>query len=130
MPKDLTQKFMQALQAAEVSGDVSPLVELYADDSTTTNLTQQVHQGREGAREFWEKYLANFQTIRSEFHHTTDDDQSGVMEWTSKGQLKGGKPINYPGVSIIECEGGKVTKFRTYYDSAAFVLEMAENSAG
>ncbi len=123
MPKTVTQQFMQALQQAEQSKDPAPILALYAEDSTSQNLTPHVHKGMDGARQFWQRYLDDFREIRSEFFHQTDDDESGVMEWTSKGKLKNGRPIEYPGVSIIEVEGGKVKKFRTYYDSAAFVLD-------
>jgi ketosteroid isomerase-like protein len=49
------------------------------------------------------------------------------MEWEATGQLKGGAGLAYQGVSIIEIDAGKVSAFRTYYDSAAFVnTGMAE----
>lgn len=123
MPKDLTEKFMKALQQAENQRDPTPLLELYADDSTTENLAMHEMTGKDGAREFWQKYLDNFQEIHSEFHARTDDDVRGVMEWVSRGKLSSGEPIEYRGVSVIEAEGGKVKRFRTYYDSAAFVNE-------
>ncbi len=44
------------------------------------------------------------------------------MEWVASGQLKGGQPTEYRGVSLIEHDGQAVTAFRTYYDSAAFVV--------
>lgn len=121
MPKDVTNRFMQALQEAESRKDPTPLVELYAEDSSTENLALPPMTGKEGAHEFWKRYLDVFQDIRSEFFAQADSDTTGVMEWTARGTLKDGKPIQYKGVSIIEVEGGQVKKFRTYYDSAAFV---------
>ncbi len=44
------------------------------------------------------------------------------MEWTATGALKDGRPLEYRGVSLIEVAGGRVQAFRTYYDSAAFVV--------
>ena len=49
------------------------------------------------------------------------------MEWTGKGELKNGQPIEYRGVSIIEHDGQKVSAFRTYYDSAAFLAPEAKS---
>ncbi len=125
MPKDVTQRFMQALQEAEQRKDPSPLVELYAEDSSTENLALGPMQGREGAQEFWKKYLDVFQDVRSEFFSHSDDERTGVMEWVARGHLQSGRPIEYKGVSIIEVEDGKVKKFRTYYDSAAFVNDVS-----
>lgn len=121
MSRQLTETFMAALQSAEQSGDVSPLVELYADASSSRNLTDRVWEGREGAQEFWMTYLHTFETIRSEFSNAVGDQETGVMEWTSRGQLRGGHDIEYRGVSVIESQNDRVTAFRTYYDSAAFI---------
>ena len=123
---DTTKQFMDALQQAEQSGDPAPLVALYADDSTTQNLTEEVYRGVDGARDFWQRYLENFQTIRSEFGHVTEGTDTGVMEWAASGKLKDGSDIHYRGVSIIELDGERVKAFRTYYDSAAFVRPEAQ----
>ena len=129
MSRALTDQFMAALQQAEQSGDVTPLVELYADASTTNNLTDKTWEGKGGAQEFWKTYLGNFETIRSEFTQAAGDDTTGIMEWVSRGQLRGGRDIEYRGVSVIDSEGEKVKAFRTYYDSAAFVAPVKEASS-
>jgi ketosteroid isomerase-like protein len=118
---DLTQTFMQALQTTEQSRDPAALVALFAEDSSLQNLTTQVWQGVDGAQGFWEAYLSNFESIRSEFFHHSDDGQTGVMEWKAEGKLKGGHELSYRGVSVIEHDGSRVKAFRTYYDSAAFI---------
>lgn len=117
----LTQTFMQALQITEETRDPAPLVALFAEGSTLRNLNTQTWDGVDGAQAFWEAYLQNFDSIRSEFTHHTDDGHTGLMEWEASGKLAGGHDLNYRGVSIIEHDGQKVQAFRTYYDSAAFV---------
>ncbi|MFB9993635.1 nuclear transport factor 2 family protein [Deinococcus oregonensis] len=117
----LTEQFMQALQTTEQTGDVEPLVALFAEDSSLNNLTTQTWTGQDGAREFWTAYLSNFEQIRSEFTHHLEASGTGLMEWEATGQLKGGSDLAYRGVSIIEISGTQVSAFRTYYDSAAFV---------
>ncbi|ANE44206.1 nuclear transport factor 2 family protein [Deinococcus puniceus] len=120
-PSNLTEQFMQALQTIEQTGDVEPLVALFAEGSSLRNLTTHTWTGQDGAREFWTAYLSNFETIRSEFTHHLEAAGTGLMEWEATGQLKGGSDLAYRGVSIIEIDGDKVSAFRTYYDSAAFV---------
>jgi hypothetical protein len=53
-----------------------------------------------------------------------------VLEWESEGTLPGGEPIRYPGVSVIEFADGRVGRFSTYYDSAAFLPQGAKRVAG
>lgn len=113
---------MAALQQAETSGNPSALVALHAPGVTLRNLPEKTWEGEAGAREFWEAYLANFDEIRSEFTASREADGLGVMEWIATGRIRGGRDLSYRGVSLIEVADGKVQAFRTYYDSAAFVV--------
>lgn len=121
---------MQTLQQIEETGDVEPLVEMFAQNAELMNLAMvEPLQGRDGARSFWEKYLSVFERIRSEFTHVTegDDNSTAVLEWVSEGTLSTGGSISYRGVSMIETENGQVHRFRTYYDSAAFLPHGAKH---
>lgn len=124
---NLTETFMERLQTIEASGDPAPLVELFADGTTLRNMTTQEWSGVDGAQDFWTRYLANFETIRSEFFHHADDGHTGMMEWEATGKLADGADIAYRGISVIEHDGQKVQAFRTYYDSAAFVKPAVES---
>ncbi|RJF71307.1 nuclear transport factor 2 family protein [Deinococcus cavernae] len=121
-----TEEFMAALTQAETTGETRPLVALHAEGVTLRNLTERTWQGRDGAEDFWRTYLGNFEDIRSTFTRSHEADGLGVMEWEARGHVKGGHEVNYRGVSLIEVEGGQVQAFRTYYDSAAFVVPVAE----
>ena len=48
-------------------------------------------------------------------------DGFAVLEWTSDAELAAGKRVTYRGVSILEADGDRVARFRTYYDTAALV---------
>ncbi|WP_232337809.1 nuclear transport factor 2 family protein [Deinococcus arboris] len=121
-----TQAFMAALQNAEASGQLDDLLALHAEEVTLRNLSAHSWQGLDGARDFWQTYLDNFDQIHSEFSRSQEASGLGLMEWEATGQLKGGRDIAYRGVSLIDLQDGKVTAFRTYYDSAAFVVPAAE----
>ncbi len=115
------QTFMTALQTIENTREVGPLVELFADDCTVSNLAmREPASGRQAAENFWQQYLHVFQEIHSEFSHWIETDQAFVLEWESKGRLSDGEPVQYKGISVIEKAGDKVKAFRTYYDSATF----------
>jgi ketosteroid isomerase-like protein len=115
------QTFMTALQKVEETRDVAPLAELFADDCSVSHLAmQEPATGRQGAVQFWHQYLHVFQEVHSEFSYWVETDQTIVLEWNSTGRLNDGQPVQYAGVSVIEKADGKVQRFRTYYDTAAF----------
>ena len=126
MASQHAEQFMETLQQIEQSGDVEPLVALFAEEAELRRVGHpETHSGRDGARQFWQQYLNSFEQIRSSFFHMTDNEQAAALEWTSEGTLANGKPFSYEGVSIVEFEGTHVVRFRTYYDSAAFVSTQA-----
>lgn len=120
MPSDTVQRFIDGLQASEQSRDPGPVAVLFADDAELANLTHE-RKGADGARQFWDEYLRAFKNVRSDFFAVYEADSFAVLEWTSTGELPTGTPIQYKGVSVLETAGDRVRKFRTYYDSAAFV---------
>lgn len=127
MASETAEKFMQTLQQIEEKKNVESLVSLFTEDAELSNLATPVPlQGKNGARQFWQKYLSVFQQIHSKFTNVVESDGSAVLEWISEGTLTTGEPLKYQGVSIIEKVDGKVQRFRTYYDSAAFLPQGAK----
>ncbi len=125
----MADTFARALQQTEESRDPEPLLELFSEDAELHNLAMS-HQGLDGARRFWETYLAQIDRIRSEFSHLIEEDGQAALVWTSTGTLKDGQPITYRGVSILELDGDKVRRFETVYDSAAFVRPESTAATG
>jgi ketosteroid isomerase-like protein len=130
MPTDTAKQFADTLQRIEKDRDPAPLVELFSDDAELENLTDKSPaKGRDGASRFWRKYLDSFGEVRSHFTRTHQADGVATLEWVSEGTLPNGHPIHYRGVSVLEISGDRVQKFRTYYDSAAFLSPAAETDA-
>ena len=130
MSQTLADRFIAALRQAEESHDPTPLVGLFAAESECQNLTtKQPAKGPDGARNFWAAYLDSFASIKSDFHNVISAADHAVLEWTSTGALPTGKPITYRGVSVLQFDGDKVSRFHTYYDSAAFVSAPADTTA-
>src|SRR3954462_5675531 len=113
---------MEALQEAERTGEAGPLVALFADEVELSKLAAPApDRGREGAGRFWRAYLGDFEHIRSTFTRVIEGAGAAALEWVSEGAVPGGRAIRYAGVSLVQIEGDRVRRFRTYYDSAAFV---------
>lgn len=125
-----TRTFMDALQQAEASNDAEPLVRLFDPAAELENAPRSVTRtGTDGARAFWADYLSAFDRVRSEFTRVLEGDDSATLEWRSDGNLaKTGEPISYRGTSILQFRDGKVSRFATYYDSAAFLPTGAKLS--
>ncbi len=121
------QTFADALRQLERTRDLDAFVQVFSDDVRLVRPEGRGdEQGQEGARRFWQAYLDTFDDIASTFSRVEQDGRLGELEWTGDGRLPSGRPISYRGVSLLQVDGdGKVTRFATYYDTAAFVAPEA-----
>jgi ketosteroid isomerase-like protein len=123
----VTQQFMDALREAERRRDPEPLLPLFAEDAQASKVSRKTPaRGREEIRRFWSDYLQLFERIESEFLTVLTNDLGAALEWRSRGRLRNGRPVDYRGVTLLEVEGLQVRRFRTYYDTAAFVVHGPE----
>ena len=120
---DGAQGFASELNRLEADGDVERFVSaVFADDPEL--IRPEAHQrlqGAEGAHHFWRQYLTHFDSVASEFSRVVEQGSLGVLEWTSRGRLRGGGNITYSGVSLLDLDdAGRVRRFATYYDTTPF----------
>lgn len=123
MPNGNVQAFMDALQRAEQTRDAKPVASMFAPDAEVHSYTRD-NRGAD-AETFWRQYLAAFGAVRSTFTRVAEWQDEAALEWVSDGTLPDGSPIRYEGVSLLTFRGDKVARFRTYYDSGAFVPPAA-----
>jgi ketosteroid isomerase-like protein len=122
------QLFEAALQRLDETGDPADLVARFADGAELHRPEVETQTSTSDAEAFWKGYRTQFEEITTEFTHRSETDQHAALEWQSKGRLAAGRDITYRGVSLLTFDGtGKVTRFATYYDTAAF-LEPADVS--
>ena len=116
-----TQQFIEALRELEETSDLERMVSLFDESAEISNpMDAAPHHGREGARRFWRTYRDSFEEIHSDFSRIVESGDAAMLEWTSRGVLRGDRPIDYAGVSVLELQGGKVRRFRTYFDARPF----------
>lgn len=122
------QRFADALQELERTRDLDAFVQLFSDSARLLRPEGRGDvTGKDGARQFWQAYLDQFDEIGSRFSRLEQDGKLGELEWTGTGRLRTGRPISYTGVSLLEVDGdGSVTRFATYYDTAAFLTSSTE----
>jgi ketosteroid isomerase-like protein len=118
--------FASALQEFESSGDAGTLVGMFADGAEL--LRPEVGKSGSSTSDpgaYWEAYRAQFDELSTTFDHVQESDSLAALEWHSTGKLTTGRDITYHGVSLLTLDDGKVSRFATYYDTAAFLESAA-----
>ena len=117
MSKEVADKFVEALWKLEEDRDVEALVEVHAEDCDVGNVAvPRTFEGHDGLREFWTSYRDTFGNMKSEFRNVFADEAGhAALEWNTSGDANG-KDVSYDGVSLLEIEDGKVSRFRAYFD--------------
>lgn len=117
MEKHISEQFIDALRALEERRELEAMIALYGEQSEVGNINApEKFTGAEGAREFWTKYRETFGEVRSTFRNRIVGDDRAALEWTTEGTTANGAPVSYEGVSILEIEGDRITRFRAYFD--------------
>src|SRR5215210_739284 len=115
--KEVADRFVEALRKLEEDRDVEVLVEIHTEDCDVGNVVvPRTFSGHDGLREFWTGYRDTFGEMKSEFRNIFADDAGhAALEWNTSGEANG-KIVSYDGVSLLEIEEGKVSRFRAYFD--------------
>ena len=125
---DRARNFATALQSFEKDGDASSFAKLFAADAVTQRFDARGERRGE-VEQFWQEYRAQFDSISTTFYDVVEGGDRVALEWTSDATLADGRPLQYRGVTVILLDGDKITKLRTYYDSAQFAAMPAETSS-
>lgn len=125
MSEQIARSFIDALWALEETKDAGPLTALYAENASVGNvLAPGQYQGPEGARKFWTEYRGTFGTARSEFRSVIASDGHAALEWITKGTSFNGSTLEYSGVTILDIEGGKITRSSAYFNPKALGRQL------
>ncbi len=115
--KEVADQFVEALRTLEADRDVEALVEIHTEDCDIGNVAvPKTFSGHDGLREFWTSYRDTFGEMKSEFRNVFADDAGhAALEWNTTGDANG-NDVSYDGVSLLEIQDGKVSRFRAYFD--------------
>src|SRR5215218_2812853 len=128
MGRELTDAFIKELEKVESGGDVEELAELFADDCEIGNVAlASPLRGTDGAREFWTHYQKTLGNVRSVFKNQIVAENHSALEWTTEAD---DGELGYSGVSIIEHDGEKISRFFAYFDPAKLGNQLAERHHG
>lgn len=127
MSREVADNFIQALGKLEEDQDTDAIVSTYTEDCEVGNVAvPKMFEGHEGAREFWTNYRKTFGEMKSEFCNVfADGDGHAALEWTTRG-TSNGDTVTYEGVSILEIDGDKVSRFYAYFDPRALSEQVID----
>ena len=127
MSKEVADRFVEALRKLEEDRDVEALVEIHTEDCDVGNVAvPRTFSGRDGLREFWMGYRDTFGEMRSEFRNVFADDAGhAALEWNTSGEANG-NDVSYDGVSLLEIEDDKVSRFRAYFDPRSLSTQVVD----
>jgi ketosteroid isomerase-like protein len=116
---DTTRRFLEALNALECDWNTEEIVSLFSDHCDVGNIVSpNVYFGREGAREYWSVYRNWFGEVQTSIHRVIYSERHSAIEWSSRGTTSSGILVSYEGVSILEFETGRISRFRAYFNPA------------
>lgn len=129
MSQQLVKVFVEALGKLEESRDLETISNLFADGAEVGNVVSpEKFEGPAGAREFWQKYRDTFGDMRSTFRNHIATDDRGALEWNTRATSTDGKQVEYDGVSILEMDGEKITRFRAYFDAGGLGRQIGPDT--
>lgn len=109
---------------------MEPLLELFSEDAQVSNVaSRRTFQGRDGARDFWREYKGMLHQVKSTFRNKIEAGDRVALEWESRGTAHNGAAVDYEGVSIIEWDGERISRFYAYFDPRVLGLELSQGTA-
>ncbi len=119
---ETTRSFIAALRHLEQTRELDDMAALFTDDAEVRSIDGHgPRHGPDGIRALFDEYLRQFDELRTTFTQVTEGGTHAALEWTTEAVRAGGHGVTYEGVTIIDLTDGKVTGFRTLYDSAALM---------
>lgn len=116
MAENTAEKFVEALGKLEAERDLETICALFDDGCEIGNVVTENKDKTLDARKFWKSYRDNFGEVKSTFRNQIMTENRAALEWTTSGTSSEGHEFEYDGVSILEIDAGKITRFHAYFD--------------
>jgi ketosteroid isomerase-like protein len=114
MAENIAKQFIDALHKLESDRDLETIVSLFNEDCEIGNVVTEDKDI--SVEDFWKNYRETFGEVQSKFHNEIITDGATALEWTTTGTSSAGHEFEYNGVSILEIDGNKITRFHAYFD--------------
>lgn len=124
MTEKTAKDFIGALNKLEANRDLETICGLFSENCEIGNVVTE--DKNIGAPEFWTSYRGSFDKVNSTFRNEIIMDGAAALEWKTTGTNSEGREFEYEGVSILEIEGDKITRFHAYFDANKLGKQMVD----
>ena len=123
------EKAIERLFAAWNSHDADKVVAAFTEDVVYEDVAAgHINRGRTEVRKWAEGAFAGIENFKIETVSSSFQNGRGVAEWVwsgaDKGLLKTGKKFSVRGVSVFEVRGGKISRYKEYYDFSTVMRQV------
>ena len=118
--------FAKAFNARDVAG----LLALFTERASYTDNFYGEHLGREKLRAMFERMFHEGRDYSWVMDSVVETPASAAAEWTFSYVVteavprSAGKKIRFRGMSIFELEGGRIARYREYFDVGLAMLQL------
>lgn len=114
MAENTAKQFIDALHKLESDRDLETICGMFVEGCDIGNVVTD--DKNIGVEQFWKSYRESFGTVESVFRNEIFTEDRAALEWTTSGTNSDGHEFQYDGVSILEIENDKITRFHAYFD--------------
>ena len=122
----LVQDFAKAFNARDVNG----LLACFTERASYTDNFYGEHSGRDGLRPMFERMFHEGRDYQWRMDAVVETPTSAAAEWTFSYVVTDavprstGRKVRFRGMSIFELEGGRIARYREYFDTGVALLQL------
>ena len=122
----LVRDFAQAFNARDVNG----LLACFTERASYTDNFYGEHSGRDGLRAMFERMFREGRDYLWRMDAVVETPTSAAAEWTFSYVVtdavprSAGRQVRFRGMSIFELEGGRIARYREYFDTGVALLQL------
>ena len=123
---NLVERFAEAFNRRDVDG----LLALFTEDATYADLFFGPHAGQAALRAMFERMFREGRDCRWQMNSIVTDARRAAAEWTFSYVVteavprSAGRKVRFRGMSLFELEGGRVARYREYFDTGVALLQL------
>ena len=122
----LVQRFATAFNARDVDG----LLACFTERASYTDNFFGEHRGRDGLRAMFERMFREGREYVWRMDGIVETPASAAAEWTFSYVVteavprSAGRKVRFRGMSIFELDGGRIARYREYFDTGVALLQL------
>src|SRR5919204_4129110 len=122
----LVQRFATTFNARDVDG----LLACFTERASYTDNFFGEHSGRDALRAMFERMFREGRDYVWRMESIVETPVSAAAEWTfsyvvtEAGPRSAGREVRFRGMSIFELDGGRIARYREYFDTGVALLQL------